>query len=453
MNRKHIGMGIVAVATLCILTAGAYGAMVLQPFWLNPTWHGDAEVVAECGPTTALNNGPVTLTFYAMNITTVYRIYLESTSDPSIQYEGYDFYSYQRPEDIDSNYYFLQASFPITGAPPGDYKAYIVIDEYMQQDIDDGYADPLYQGDAPLIIQASDVSSGVFAAWPDQGKVDEAISVKIYGSGFDADAEVKLASDSRNDIIGITSFVNEYTLETTFDFEDEAPGTFDIVVTSPNIPESPLILPQGFSIMASVFSVADIIPNKGGDTGFCTVNVYGQNFPANPTVKLIRNLDTIVGDILSTESRRLLVQFDLASKDQGVWDLQIENSQGDIISLMEAFTIEAGKNSLITIDVIGRNQIRTLRQSQYTIYIYNKGNTDTIGTAVIHGIPDGAEWEIRYPMPPFFAQEINAKIRDTSVGKLVILPPILVYSAFISKIEMDLKVPTDQTFILHAVWE
>jgi len=120
---------------------------------------------------------------------------------------------------------------------------------------------------------------------------------------------------------------------------------------------------------------------------------------------------------------------------------------------MEAFTIEAGKNSLITIDVIGRNQIRTLRQSQYTIYIYNKGNTDTIGTAVIHGIPDGAEWEIRYPMPPFFAQEINAKIRDTSVGKLVILPPILVYSAFISKIEMDLKVPTDQTFILHAVWE
>lgn len=152
------------------------------------------------------------------------------------------------------------------------------------------------------------------------------------------------------------------------------------------------------------FSITTIAPNKGGDTGGVTVNITGDEFDANATVKLARagqpdipGLGVAVKFISGYAILR--ATFDLHGKQQGDWDVVVTNPDNSTATLPQGFKIEEGKAPQVSGSILGRTKIRGGLEQTYNITFGNRGNVNAVGVLVKINFPKFLKWRLGVDIP------------------------------------------------------
>ncbi|MBM2815413.1 MAG: hypothetical protein HW421_2175 [Ignavibacteria bacterium] len=136
--------------------------------------------------------------------------------------------------------------------------------------------------------------------------------------------------------------------------------------------------------VVEVKGLREVIANKGGNTGYVTVYLYGGGFRDTAKVWLEKNNTKYLDAELVRLSRldALEARFNLFGKETGVYDIFVKLPFGDIFKLTQAFTIEQGKVAEPYINFTGRDKILFGRWQTYSINIGNNSNTDALGVPV-----------------------------------------------------------------------
>lgn len=210
--------------------------------------------------------------------------------------------------------------------------------------------------------------------------------------------------------------------------------------------------------------VQQVRPSSGGDTGPVTITVTVQDadFTDGTAVKLTRSglpdlVPTQVG-VLSDSA--VSATFDLTGRANGAWDAVVANPDGKSFSFPGSFTIEPGRRSRISVDIIGRTSILQGRPQIFTIVVGNSGNVDVMGVPTIRGIPANAIWHLDTPPPPVVngsAIEWNQILQPIPLvdGLALILPPVLVPPGVTTAARLRFTLPIvvpHSTFELRSTW-
>jgi len=154
------------------------------------------------------------------------------------------------------------------------------------------------------------------------------------------------------------------------------------------------------------FSILNISPKKGGDTGMVTVSVVGTGFSNGAALKLTRTgQPDIAGQSVNVTAGGtvLKARFDLTGKATGSWNVVIVNSDSTSATLADGFTIETGAKPQIWVSLLGRSAIRTGREQTFYVNYGNRGNVDGVGVSlIIDGIPSFGQMKLGFDVasPP-----------------------------------------------------
>ncbi|HEX7183823.1 MAG TPA: SBBP repeat-containing protein [Thermoanaerobaculia bacterium] len=135
-----------------------------------------------------------------------------------------------------------------------------------------------------------------------------------------------------------------------------------------------------------------LTPTRGGNAGTVTVMIRGINFPPGAvSVELVAHTREDIAAISAAviDVTHIRAIFDLQGKPPGTRDLVVSFSDGTVVKLAAAFTVEPGGGAEVWIDVIGPNRVRGGVPTKYFLVVGNRGNVDAIGVPVtLHGLPE-----------------------------------------------------------------
>ncbi len=181
----------------------------------------------------------------------------------------------------------------------------------------------------------------VTAISPNNSLVMEPVTItNLSGTGFLSGATVKLAKSGMRDITATDiSVVNSTKITCKFAFDVHDIGSWNVVVTNPDMKSGTLI--DGFGINSSV-RVTGITPDNALNSGTANItNISGTGFAAGAVVRLKKSgKDTIVAYYTTVvSSTKITCTFDLTGLATGVWDVEVTNPDGQFATLANAFTI------------------------------------------------------------------------------------------------------------------
>jgi hypothetical protein len=102
--------------------------------------------------------------------------------------------------------------------------------------------------------------------------------------------------------------------------------------------------------------ITNVTPDRGGDTGPVTVQVYGGGFLQGASVKLSRSgFSDIVGIIptVADSGTKISATFDLSRKAQGTWTIVTTHPSEGSATMPNSFSIEPGTASQLWVDIVG----------------------------------------------------------------------------------------------------
>jgi hypothetical protein len=143
-----------------------------------------------------------------------------------------------------------------------------------------------------------------------------------------------------------------------------------------------------------------ISPNRGGDIGEVTVQVFGESntFKTGGEIRMTRAGEGVITAALTPISANgdiAQATLNLAGRTRGVWDVLLQIDNTTLIPLPGAFTIEAGRPADVWVDLLGRENIAAGRRSTFTLLIGNRGNVDAPGAIIgIDGLPANAQIDL-----------------------------------------------------------
>ncbi len=141
-----------------------------------------------------------------------------------------------------------------------------------------------------------------------------------------------------------------------------------------------------------------ITPNKGGNIGDVTINVYGRGFFEGTTVKLARGNDTIyiADSVTSNNGLHLTAIADLRQAAPGDYDV-IATVPGDtVMKLVNAFKIIEGVYADVFTDINGPSNLRIGTWGKYSVRCGNNGNVNATGVLVWIAIPQNVDFKFNF---------------------------------------------------------
>jgi len=177
---------------------------------------------------------------------------------------------------------------------------------------------------------------------PASGPNNGIAAVSIGGAGFRAGATVTLERSGQSAIAASdVSVVSATQISCKLDLTGKTTGQWDVVVTNSDGQSGRL--ENGFTIKYPAPTVAGITPNSGLDTE--TVNVTdlaGTGFMAGATVKLtkIGEGDTATTDLVVESATKITCKLDLSGKAAGQWNVVVTNTDGQVGTLTNGFTVK-----------------------------------------------------------------------------------------------------------------
>jgi hypothetical protein len=122
------------------------------------------------------------------------------------------------------------------------------------------------------------------------------------------------------------------------------------------------------------------VPDRGGNTGFVTLRIYGRQFPPGTRVKLSGSGPDIWARDTAIEDFAIAATLDLSGALPGPRSVVISDANGLETSRASAvFTIESGGVAEVWVDLIGRTIVRGGREQTYYL---NYGNARTVDAPV-----------------------------------------------------------------------
>lgn len=182
-------------------------------------------------------------------------------------------------------------------------------------------------------------------------------------------------------------------------------GIYNVRLTARGLCDNTITLSKRITIVG----LQSHFPTKGGNNGSVIITINGAYFTDKSTVKLLRNGSEISGrDILLTNNgKTLYATLDLYDKEVGLYDMVVTTGT-NVVSLRNSFTIEQGKLKQLSINIDGRDTVRTGSVQKYNIVISNQGNTDARGVPVWLAVPKGSQVNFDFTiLVPKNTAEIN----------------------------------------------
>jgi hypothetical protein len=137
------------------------------------------------------------------------------------------------------------------------------------------------------------------------------------------------------------------------------------------------VLTDANGTVNSQLQVNQILPKNGGNAGTVTVELLGSGFQPGTTVKLTGLGADVVGvNATVPNSSVLTTTFDLRGAAPGLRSVVVTNTDGTSITSEAAFTVEQGGAPDLSVNIIGRNQIRIGSDQTYYVSIHNNGSVD-----------------------------------------------------------------------------
>ncbi|MCC2670054.1 MAG: hypothetical protein K0Q72_2525, partial [Armatimonadetes bacterium] len=205
-----------------------------------------------------------------------------------------------------------------------------------------------------------------------------------------------------------------------------------------------------------------VIPRSGGVGGTVSATISGASFvPGAATVRLKGEGQS---PITGTETRvlsanTLRTTFDLTGAAVGPRDVEVVFSDGNVLTLSQAFTVEPHARPELWVDVTGRGAIRVGREQTFTVLYGNRGNADAMAVPLwLTGIPEGSTYrldsELRHPPQRAGAPTVNWDQFPIGVleGNSVSVPLLLgfVPAGETGSLRITITLPAAQTFRLGA---
>jgi 6-phosphogluconolactonase (cycloisomerase 2 family) len=127
-------------------------------------------------------------------------------------------------------------------------------------------------------------------------------------------------------------------------------------------------------------SSPSVYPNHGGNTGQITIQLQcaGSGIQSGSTVTLSGiGLDIVASNVTAQNSSFVSATFDLTGAIPGVRDVVITNPDGTSVRAMAAFTVDQGGAPQVSVNIIGRPQIRVGTPQTYYLAVTNSGSVDS----------------------------------------------------------------------------
>lgn len=214
-----------------------------------------------------------------------------------------------------------------------------------------------------------------------------------------------------------------------------------------------------------IVGLQSVFPNRGGNNGTVTLTLSGAGFSAASKVKLVNGATTITGDtaFINQDGTGLQVTFNLRNQPIGTYDLIAYNSSnGD--TLKKGFSVEQSIAPKMSVQIEGRNNIRSGRLEKYEITVNNAGNQDAIFVPLWLTVPKDVSAKFGFDIYRRKNPAINfdsipiGMVTDTLFGNPVdstvlyyfIIPRVAANASFTCNVYLTTTVFKDQEFAAYV---
>ncbi len=183
---------------------------------------------------------------------------------------------------------------------------------------------------------------------PGSGINTGSVGVAISGANF-LSPSVNLTNTTFGTIVGTGVSGNATDIACTFNLNGWNEGLYNLVVT--NVDGQSVTLPNAFRVTYPPPTVTSISPDNGINNGVVGItDLAGSNFMNGAIVTLVKTgespIATINGPIV--QPNKILCFFDLTGQPVGVWDVVVDNPDGQNGTLPGAFTIYYPQAPVVT---------------------------------------------------------------------------------------------------------
>lgn len=137
-----------------------------------------------------------------------------------------------------------------------------------------------------------------------------------------------------------------------------------------------------------------VTPNHGGNAGTVTVQLTGAGFQSGAGVKLTGlGPDVLGANTQWIDAGVVTTTFNLTGTLQGSRTITLTNPDSSSVALMGGFTVDQGGTPQLSMDILGRPQLRLGASQNYYLLISNHGNVDasSLATSIAVSAPSSAQ--------------------------------------------------------------
>lgn len=146
-----------------------------------------------------------------------------------------------------------------------------------------------------------------------------------------------------------------------------------------------------------VRGIDHIFPDKAGNDGGLTLNIFGGGLPQNGIISLQKEGQEDIVALKTTigEDGDIAAVFDFEDIELGLWDLVVSEGN-ETLTLEKALTIEESTGSQPWVSFSGGGNILKGRWTPQTLTVGNSGNNDAYGVLLWLAIPDRDDVEMEF---------------------------------------------------------
>jgi PKD repeat protein len=273
-------------------------------------------VMTEIAPSTGENTGPplvasITGNSFQQGLT----LALKKSGHPDIP--GFDI-------DVASQSQIV-AEFDLAGAVTGAWDIVVTNNDGQSSVLPGGFAITNPAPKLTAIVPISGLNNGPVAI------------NNLSGANFLPGATVTFSRTGSPDIEAVPATVEtSKKITCTVDFTGAAAGLWNVSVMNPDGQEA--VLPDAFTVANPPPSLSGMMPGSGVIGGTLPATIEGANFIAGCVATLTKTGEPDIAlPVTTTTPTALACSINLTGAAPGLWDLRIENPDGQTITLYHAF--------------------------------------------------------------------------------------------------------------------
>lgn len=155
------------------------------------------------------------------------------------------------------------------------------------------------------------------------------------------------------------------------------------------------------SVGGGAVAATSVQPTSGGTAGTVQLRVYGEGFVPGAVVRLVRaGSADVVGGATGVLGTVVTASFDLQNVAAGTWSVQVGNPGAAVATLADAFTVVAGGEPDLWVDVQTPIGFQTGRLQSIYVVVGNRGSVDAFGVPLWMAFGEPLQWFVPFVVSP-----------------------------------------------------